>query len=169
MLSVRFQQCFDQFTMLLIESFSETGLFRHLSNHVFRSPQVQKYISYEGYLLFENVQNWISISKLRIRKLEKIFRFWDNCIWKCCNKLALFWREYLSPAVNVLRNSSKILHITKRELFQLNCVPRNWGIWQRSSRSDLNSVLARFTMLHFEGSSETGLFSHLSNHVFRSP
>ena len=30
-----FQQCFGRFTMLLAEGFSEMGLFRHLSNHVF--------------------------------------------------------------------------------------------------------------------------------------
>ena len=51
-----FQQCFGPFTMLLVEGSSETELFRHLSNHVFRS-QAQKYISYEGHLFSENIQN----------------------------------------------------------------------------------------------------------------
>ena len=32
-----FQQCFGQFTVLLVEGSSQTGLFRQLSNHVFRS------------------------------------------------------------------------------------------------------------------------------------
>ena len=32
-----FQQCFGQFTVLLVEGLSQTGLFRQLSNHVFRS------------------------------------------------------------------------------------------------------------------------------------
>ena len=32
----RFEQRFGMFTMLLVEVTSETGLFRHLSNHVFR-------------------------------------------------------------------------------------------------------------------------------------
>ena len=32
----RLEQCLGTFTMLLLEGFSETGLFRHLSNHVFR-------------------------------------------------------------------------------------------------------------------------------------
>ena len=56
-LSFRFQQSFGQFTMLLVEGSSETGVFRHLSNHVFRSPYVQENIRYEGYLFFEYVQN----------------------------------------------------------------------------------------------------------------
>ena len=30
-----FQQCLGMFTMLLVEGSSETGLFRHFSNHVF--------------------------------------------------------------------------------------------------------------------------------------
>ena len=34
-MSCRFEQSFDMFTMFLVEEFSETGLFRHLSNHVF--------------------------------------------------------------------------------------------------------------------------------------
>ena len=45
--------------MLLPEGSSETGLFRLLSNHIFRSPSFGKYISHEGHLLFENVQNLI--------------------------------------------------------------------------------------------------------------
>ena len=32
----RFEQCFDTFTMLIVEKYSEMGLFRHLSNDVFR-------------------------------------------------------------------------------------------------------------------------------------
>ena len=37
-LSFSFEQCFGPFNMLLVEGLSERGLFRHLSNHVFRSP-----------------------------------------------------------------------------------------------------------------------------------
>ena len=58
-LSASFEQCFGPFTMLLVEASSETGLFRHFSNYVFRSPLVQKYISYEGHLFSENVQTGI--------------------------------------------------------------------------------------------------------------
>ena len=52
LLSFRFQQCFSPFTMLLVERPSKKGLFGHLSNHVFRSPSVRIYISYEGHLFF---------------------------------------------------------------------------------------------------------------------
>ena len=56
-LSLRFQQCFGPFTMLLVEGSSERALFRPLSYNVFRSPLAQKYISHEGHLFFEKVQN----------------------------------------------------------------------------------------------------------------
>ena len=58
--------------MLIIKGSSEMGLFRHLSNHVFRSLVVQKYVSYEGHLLFENVENCILIVKME-NKIQKIF------------------------------------------------------------------------------------------------
>ena len=41
-------------------------------------------------------------------------------VWICCVKMPLLRREYLSPAVNVLRNSPKIFPVTKRDPFQLN-------------------------------------------------
>ena len=33
--------------------------------------------------------------KQKKKKAEKVFLFWENCIWKCCNKLALSRKEYL--------------------------------------------------------------------------
>ena len=53
------------------------------------------------------------------KKLGKLFCFWDNYIWKCCNTFSLLRREYLSSAVNVLTNRPNIFHIT-RDTF------RNW-------------------------------------------
>ena len=52
-MSLRFQQCFGPFTMLLVEGSSETGLFRQLSRYVFRTAEVQKDISYEGHLFLK--------------------------------------------------------------------------------------------------------------------
>ena len=56
---------------------------------------------------------------------ENIFRFWENCIWRCCNKLPLLRRKYLPSAVNGLTNSPKILHINCRDFFNLNSLHRN--------------------------------------------
>ena len=62
--------------------------------------------------------------KWKRNNLENIFRFWDNCIWKCYNKLPLLRREYLLSPVNGLTNSAKILHMTQRDFFNLNWLER---------------------------------------------
>ena len=43
-------------------------------------------------------------------------------MWMGCIKLSVLGREHLSTALIVLTNSLKILHITKRDFSQLNCV-----------------------------------------------
>ena len=45
----------------------------------------------------------------------KTFPFSDISICIGDVKLSLLWREYLLSAVNVLTNSLKLLHITKRD------------------------------------------------------
>ena len=54
---------------------------------------------------------------------EKRFSFWENCMWMGCIKLSVLGREHLSTALIVLTNSLKLLHISKRDYFQLNCLP----------------------------------------------
>ena len=122
-LSSRFKQCFGAFTMLVVEGCSGTGRFRHLSNLVFQSPSFHKHISYEGHPFLKMLKIKSKFTKCK-RKLRKGFRFWDNSIWKCWNKLDLLGREYLSSAVNELTKSPKILHIIKRDFFDLNFLPR---------------------------------------------
>ena len=56
---------------------------------------------------------------------EKVFCFWDNSIWIGCVKLFLLRREYLSSAFNVLANSLKNFHSTKRNFFQFIYVHSN--------------------------------------------
>ena len=57
-----------------------------------------------------------------LKNREKVFTFWDNCMWMGCIKLSLLGREHLSTALIVLTNSLKLLHITKRDFLQLNCL-----------------------------------------------
>ena len=45
----------------------------------------------------------------------KFFFYLDNCIWIGIVKLSLFRTGYFSPAANVLRSSTKILHVIKRD------------------------------------------------------
>ena len=46
---------------------------------------------------------------------EKIFRFWDKCIWIVSIHLSLLLREYLSLAVNVWRKGLKSFHLSKSD------------------------------------------------------
>ena len=69
------------------------------------------------------------------KKSENVFCFRENCIWLHCVKLSLLRREYLLSALSVLGNSLEILHITKRDFLQINCLHRDhyfdnnvWGL-----------------------------------------
>ena len=77
-LSVSFEKCFVPFTVLLVEGFSETALFRHLSNHVFQDPKVQKHISIRSYFFSK-----IFKLKSKLRTFKKKFRkfFISNIIY----------------------------------------------------------------------------------------
>ena len=44
----------------------------------------------------------------------------DNCIWIGSDKFSQSWIEYLSYAVNVLRNNPKISANTRGEIFQIS-------------------------------------------------
>ena len=73
-LSFSSEQCFSKFTMLLVEGFSGRGLFRNLPEHVFWSPLMQKYVSYEGHLFLKMFKIESKFRKVK-KKLEIIFRF----------------------------------------------------------------------------------------------
>ena len=118
-LSFRFQQCFDPFAIFSVEQSFETRLFKHLSNNVFRSWYFHKYISYEGHLFWQMFKIWSRFGKCK-KNWEKFFCFWDTCIWIRSVKLSLLSTSCLSSEVNVLRNSLRILYITKRVFFQRN-------------------------------------------------
>ena len=66
-------------------------------------------------MFFWNCSKFIADSKDAEKKSEKIFCFWDKCIWIVCIHLSLLIREYLSLAVHVLRKSLKNIHVSKSE------------------------------------------------------
>ena len=53
------------------------------------------------------------------KKSEQSFCFKDNCIWIRDDKFTQSRREYLSLAVNVLRNTPKIYHRTKGHILEI--------------------------------------------------
>ena len=46
---------------------------------------------------------------------EKIFCFWDKCLWIVCIQLSLLIREYFSSLVNVLKKRLKNFHVSKSD------------------------------------------------------
>ena len=74
---------------------------------------------------------------------EKKFCFSDNSIWIGIVKLPLLRTRYFSSAVNVLTCSPKILHVNKRDFFQLNCLGSDQWISQRCCDADFNRASER--------------------------
>ena len=164
----RFQQSFGSFTMYHIAESSKTGLVRHLSNHVFRSRYFRKYLSYEGHSFSKMLKIWSTFQKNLEKNWQKCFCFLDDCLWIGSVKFSLLRKEYLSSVVNMLTDSPKILHITKRNFFQLNFFAVIVD-YNKAAVVQISAVFAEFPILLVAGSSETRLFRYLSRNVFRSP
>ena len=60
------------FTMLLVERSSKTGLFRHLSNHVFGVRNSGNTKALRVIFFFQNIQTLMEISKEQ-KNIEKTF------------------------------------------------------------------------------------------------
>ena len=117
----RFQQCLGPFSMLLFERSSETE-FLHIylttvfqARHFGNMSAMRVIFSRKCYKFHLHVKN-------AEKSWQKVFPFRDNCIWNRCVKLPLLRREYWWPAVNVLKNSPKILPLTMRGFFEFNCL-----------------------------------------------
>ena len=124
----RIQQWLGAFTIWLLEESSETGLFRHLSDHAFGVRNFKN-------AKFMRVKFLLKCLKFNLdfknaaKNSEKIFPFWYNCIWIGIVKLSLWRTRYFSSTANVLRGSRKILYVNIRNFLQLNFLGRNRWIW----------------------------------------
>ena len=77
------------------------------------------------------------------RNWEKVFCFWDNCIWIGIVKFSLLRTGYFSSVTNVLTSCPKIWYVNKRDFFVHDFHARDQWIWQRVCDADLNSAYAR--------------------------
>ena len=73
---------------------------------------------------------------------EKVFCFWDNCIWLGIVKLSLWRTRWFSSTAIVFTSSPMILHLNNRSFFQLNFLGSDWWIWKRVCDGDFNSAWA---------------------------
>ena len=97
---------------------------------------------------------------------EKIFCFWEKCLWIVCIELSLLIREYLSSAVNVLTKSLKTFHVTKSD-FCNSITFTMINQYDKALSLRLNHCFGPSTMSSVEGSSQTGAFGRLYKHLFR--
>ena len=150
----RFQQCPSTFTILLLEGPSATGLFRHLSNHVFGVFNCENRKAVRLNFLFKIFKIWSSFKKA-VKNSEICFCLWDNYIWIDFVKLFLLREGYISSAANILTSSPKIQFPCQWQMVMIKVM------WSR-----FQLCFCKFTILFVEGSSETRLFRHLCDNVF---
>ena len=71
---------------------------------------------------------------------EKVFSFWDNCIWIGIVKLSQLRTPYFLSAASVLTSSREILHVKKEDFFQLNFLGSDKWKLERFCYADFNSA-----------------------------
>ena len=125
----RFEPRLGTFIMLLVEGFSETGLFRHLPSHVFRVGNFGNTKDLRVIFFFSKSSKFNSHFKNRAKHYEKVFCFSDSCIWVGIFKLSLLGTGYFSSAANVWTGSPNIFHVNKRDYFQLNWLGSDHWVW----------------------------------------
>ena len=64
---------------------------------------------------FKKCPKFNADSKNAEKNREKLFCFWDKCIWIVSIHLSLLIREYLSLALHVLRKGVKNFHVSKSD------------------------------------------------------
>ena len=149
-LSLRLNQCFGLFTMTPVEKSSQRGAFRHLSKHIFRGRKFRKYISSEGHLFFWKCSKFNANSKNAEKNWQKMFCFWDKCIWIVCIHLSLLLREYVSLAVNVLRKGLKNFHESKSDF----CNSITFTVITRAGKSALIKIESVFRTVYLDACRE---------------
>ena len=103
-------------------------IFRHLSDYVFlvRNSEIQDLWASSF---------WSKCSKFQLdfknaaKNSENVFCWLNNCMRIGIVKLSLLRTGYFSSAANVLTSSRKILHVNKRDFFELNFLGIDPWLW----------------------------------------
>ena len=137
----RLEQCLGTFTILLVEASSERRLFRHLSDYVFSVRNSENTKSMSVIFVSKCLKFNIDFKNSQTDS-EKISGFLDNCIWIGIVNLSLLSTGYFSSAPNVLTSSRKILHVNKRDFFQLKCLDSDQSKSSRCCNANFSSAWA---------------------------
>ena len=77
-------------------------------------------------------------SKNSIKKQQNVFGFLDSCIWIGNGKFSLLWREYSSPAVNMLTSNLEISDLSKNDFFKFNLVRNDENVRRKCFSADFS-------------------------------
>ena len=138
----RMRQWLGLFTMVLVEDSSEKGLFRHLSNHLFRSRQFRKYIGYDGHFFFINVHNFRYISEIPTKIETKILVFEiivsELVALKCpyyedntCHRQSMCKQKVLRFCIDVKENFSSSITFTVTTKYGKDAVVQIARVFER--------------------------------------
>ena len=120
--------------------FLESGLSK-----IFTVSKFRKYFSYKNHPFFSKCLKLGVDSRNGSKNWEKLFRFWDNCIWIENCKFSQSWTGYWQSVVHVLTNTSKISPKTSEDTFGIN-FPQND---EKQDKSGLIEISQVFRMLSF--------------------
>ena len=94
----------------------------------FSASVISKIQNLSGYYFHSKCLKFNQDFKNAPKNWEKDFCFSHNCIWIGINKLSLGRRRYFSSPASILTSSPKILHVNKRDFFQVNWLGSDWWI-----------------------------------------
>ena len=97
-----------------------------------------------GVIFFWKFSKFNADSKNAEKKSEKIFAFWEKCIWIVSIHLSLLISEYLSLAVNVLRKGLKNFHVLKSDF----CKSITFTVITQAGKSALINIESVFRTVY---------------------
>ena len=112
MVRCRFQQWLRPFSMMTVKQCSQTGLFRHFSNHFLRRSS-----------FFSKPSKFNVDFKNNAKNSEKCFGFLDNSIWMDCGKNVYFCLLYTCISIGVRKISLLLSECLSSTVFVLTNSP----------------------------------------------
>ena len=124
----RFQHCFDTLPYCLSKHPLKWDPL-HIYLTTFSESVTSKMLNLWGSAFYWKSLKFHIDFKNPAKKLENVFCFWDNCIWIGIVIFSLWRTRHFPSVANVLTSSTMILHVNKKDFFQLNWLGSDWWIW----------------------------------------
>ena len=121
MLFFRMQQCLGPFTMILVEGSSETGLFRHLSNHLFQESIISEIHRRSGSSFFWKCSKFNKSSEKQ-RKNEKKFFVSEILVSELVALNCLYQKENPFHQQSICQQTSLRFYIALKDTFSKSAI-----------------------------------------------